>query len=134
MDVAKSLNHADQEIQTAIDAFRRASKMRLFEFFRAANSDPDRAGAEEVHVTYGLTALLKAERHVSDAARDMELLPDRHPARAHFGRSVAALDKGFRNMLQGLQEGPNPRRIVSQLKRAQKTIPTAAVARELGRA
>ncbi len=134
MDVAQNLNHADQEMLTAIDAFKRASRMRLFEIFRSANTDPMRQGAEEVHVKYGLTALLNAERHVAAAAANLDDLPERHPVRRNFGRSVTALDESFRRMLLGMRDQPNPRHIVAQLKRARKSIPVAAVARELGKA
>lgn len=125
--VAIELSRADEEMQAAIDSFRRARRMRLFEVFRPANTDPEHHGTEEVHVSYGITALLRAERHVSDAAQLVDGLPAADPTRLQLGGNVERLDDRFRHILSDLQARPNPRRIVSQLKRARKFIPGGLV-------
>lgn len=122
-DVANSLAQADEEIRVALDSFKRAGRMRWLDIFRGTNTDPDFQGTEEVHVSYGLTAVLRAERHVAQAHAHVSELPDTHPAARRYGSAVSILDGRFRSLLVELKDAPSPRRIVSHLKRARKAIP-----------
>lgn len=125
--VVRSLGRADEEMQAALDAFRRARRMRLYEIFRPAPADPDSAGAEEIHVGHGVSALLEAERHVAAANAGLLAVGAEHPARLPLQRSIERLDTTFRVMFHDLRQRPHPNRIVSQLKRARRAIPHGVV-------
>lgn len=127
LDVIRSLTEADEEMQAALDAFRRAGRMRWVEIFRPANTDPEFHGGEEVHVGYGMTALLNAERHVAAATARLDHIPAENPTRPRLERSVRRLDDTFQTMLGDLRTKPSPRRIVSHLKRARRAIPQSVV-------
>ncbi len=117
MDVAHSLTQAELEIQTAIESFQRATRLRLFDFFR-----PGGRVSEEAHVEHGLSALLRAERHVTTVTGVMTRLADTHPAQP-LGARVAKLDDRMRDVMAGLRDHPDPRHLITRLKKAQKAIP-----------
>lgn len=126
-EVVFELGRADEEMRAAIDSFRRARRMRVFEFFRPVNTDPSHRGPEEVHVGHGITALLNAERHVDSASATIHDLPAEHPARRRLGPSVRSLDAQFKSILKSLRDHPDPSRIVTELKAARRIIPTRVV-------
>ena len=127
--VARSLSQADNEMQVALDAFARARRFRFRELFRSANTDPEFKGGEEVHVGYGVDAVLKAERHVAAAYAGLHSMEQANPARNSLEQSITRLDTTFRTLFVDLQRKPSPSRIVRHLKRARRAIPQGVVRR-----
>ena len=127
--VARELGLADEELQAAIDAFRRARRLPWRDFF-GFSSRAD-VGAEEIHVRHGLEALLSAERHVSRAASTVTCVSPDDPARTRFEPTVRALDDQFKSILSDLRVHPDPSRMVTSLKRARRIIPQGDVRRHL---
>lgn len=127
VDVPRALAQADAEMRSAIEALKRARRMRLFEFFKPVNTDPHHQGTEEVHVGHGLNALLNAERLVSEASTHIETLPADHSDRRAFGPPIRALEARFKDLLKLLRDRPTPGRIIAELKAARRAIPTKVV-------
>ena len=130
-EVARRLGMADEELQSAIDSFRRARRVGFFELFRLGSAVGD-CTAEEVHVRHGVEALLSAERHVARAARTLGKAHDAEPARIQFGTSVTALDEHFRVLLSDMRVRPDPSNVVAALKRVRRAIPHGSVRRYVG--
>lgn len=128
-DVANALMEADREMETAIAAFGEARRMRWTELFRSTKGDLQEAGAEDRHINRGIHAVLRAERTISNARRSALEIAANEPDRETLHSSCNQLDHTFREMLADLKQRPSPRRLVSQLKRARRHIPSGVIKR-----
>ena len=128
-EVASALIQADRDIQAAIAAFGEARRMRWTEMFRSSSPDVQTAGTEESHIDRGIHAVLRAERTIDNARRSAMEIAANEPERETLRGSCNQLDHTFREMLADLKQRPSPRRLVSQLKRARRHIPSGVIKR-----
>ena len=120
-NIDRELNRAEEEIQVALDAFRKAQRLRLREWFRLRGGD---TVTEEVYVSHGLSAVFRAERAVAQAARTIDALPEGDPARVAYAGRVTEADTCFRRTLQALRSRPDPVRLVRDLKQVRRSLAT----------
>lgn len=123
MDVTNSLTQADLEMQTAIDSFRRATRIGMLDMFRTSRSLSETCD-EEAHVTYGITALLRAESHVAAVTERVTALPE-GPAREVLLPSIRDVDHRFRKLINDMHDHPSPHHLIKQINRVRQAIPPA---------
>ena len=123
VEIAASLEQADQHMQAAIEAFGRANRLHLRDLIRPNWSENQLRGREEAHVEYGLTALINANEQVTAATRQIEHLPKSHPNYEPLGTSVRKLNTSFESLFTDLRRRPNPRQLLTELKRVRRIIP-----------